>query len=135
MSEDVFTNPNPSILQALKQEIFASLRAALPGIILEYDAETQRAVIQPGLRGRLKAEGDPVLLPVLRDVPVFMPRFSDPSLTLEIRAGDLCLLVFADINIDGFLEAGSAVVPASGRMHDLSDAFAFVGFRGGGSAT
>ena len=126
---------SPAVLMELKQEIFASLRVALPGIVLEYDAETQRAVIQPGLRVRLTAEGDPVPLPVLRDVPVFVPRFSDPSLTLEIRAGDLCLLVFGDINMDGFLKTGSAVVPASGRMHDLSDAFAFVGFRGGGSAT
>ena len=120
-------------LQALKQEIFESLHCALPGIVESYDSETQTAVIRPAVKHRLVssraersgAEGSPssVSLPLLRDVPVFMP------VPFEVHEGDACLLVFADRDIDAWFETGEAEVPPSGRMHSLSDGFAFVGFR------
>ena len=116
------------VLQALKQDIFSSLRVALPGIVQAWDPET-RAV-----RSRVAVSGKPVLYPLLREVPVFAPRLSDPSLRLNIRPGDACLLIFADVNIDGWYETGSATLPPSDRQHDLSDAFAFVGWRRGGDA-
>ena len=68
------------------------------------------------------------LLPLLADVPVFMP------VTFEVNPGDACLVVFADIDIDAFLETGEASVPRSARRHALSDGFAFVGFRTGGAS-
>ena len=100
-------------LQALKQDILSSLHCALPGTVVSFDAETQTAVIQPGVSG----------MPLLRDVPVFMP------VSFEVNPGDSCLVLFADCDIDAWLETGEAEVPASGRMHSLSDGFAFVGFR------
>ena len=105
-------------LQALKQEIFESLHCALPGIVEIYDSETQTAVIQPAVR---TASG--IELPVLRDVPVFMP------VPFEVHEGDACLVIFADRDIDAWFETGESSVPPSGRMHSLSDGFAFVGFR------
>ena len=121
---------SPEVLQALKQDIFASLRVALPGIVMDYDPAARTASIQPAVRSRLAASGEPVSFPLLREVPVFTPRFSDPALSLEIRPGDFCLLVFADVNIDGWYQTGAPALPPSGRRHDLSDAFAFVGFWG-----
>lgn len=119
---------SPEVLQALKQDIFSSLRVALPGIVQSYDPETRTASVQPAVRSRLTSSGEPVLFPLLREVPVFMPRFSDDSITLDIRPGDMCLLIFADVNTDGWYETCSATLPPSGRRHDLSDAFAFAGF-------
>lgn len=122
------------VLQALKQDIFSSLRVALPGIVQAWDPETRTATVQPAVRSRVAVSGKPVLYPLLREVPVFAPRLSDPSLRLNIRPGDACLLIFADVNIDGWYETGSATLPPSDRQHDLSDAFAFVGWRRGGDA-
>ena len=120
-------------LQALKREILESLHCALPGIVESYDSETQTAVIRPAVKHRLVssraersgAEGSPssVSLPLLRDVPVFMP------VPFEVNPGDACLVVFADIDIDAWFESGETEVPPSGRKHSLSDGFAFVGFR------
>ena len=120
-------------LQALKREILESLHCALPGIVESYDSETQTAIIRPAVKHRLVssraersgAEGSPssVSLPLLRDVPVFMP------VPFEVHEGDACLVVFADRDIDAWFETGEAEVPPSGRMHSLSDGFAFVGFR------
>ena len=120
-------------LQALKQEIFESLHCALPGIVESFDAETKTAVIRPAVKHRLVssraersgAEGSPssVSLPLLRDVPVFMP------VPFEVHEGDACLVVFADRDIDAWFRTGEPSVPPSGRMHSLSDGLAFVGFR------
>ena len=105
-------------LQALKQDIFESLHCALPGIVASFDAEPQTAVIRPVIK-----TGSGVELPVLRDVPVFMP------VPFEVHEGDACLVIFADLDIDAWFETGETEVPPSGRTHSLSDGFAFVGFR------
>ena len=121
-------------LQALKQEIFESLHCALPGTVVSFDAETQTAVIRLGVmrerRGQSSRSWDGtsrarplVPFPLLRDVPVFMP------VPFEIHEGDVCLVIFADRDIDAWFESGEPEVPPSGRMHSLSDGFAFVGFR------
>ena len=106
----------PREMLALMQEIFSSLHCAVPGIVESFDPETQTACIRPALKRKGTA------LPLLRDVPVFMP------VAFEVNPGDLCLLVFADFDIDAWFETGEAEEPASGRIHSLSDAFAFVGF-------
>ena len=108
-------------LQALKQEIFEGLHCALPGMVESFDSESQTAVIRPALKSRSGIE-----LPLLRDVPVFMP------LSFTVSAGDHCLVVFADADIDVWLSSGVVSEPGSDRMHSLSDGFAFVGFDSGG---
>ena len=103
----------PADIAALKQEILSSLHCALPGVVESFDSASQTAVIRPGVKG----------MPLLHDVPVFMP------VSFEIAAGDPCLVVFADCDIDAWFEGGEQTEPISGRKHSLSDAFAFVGFR------
>ena len=120
-------------MQALKREIFESLHCALPGKVVSFDADSQTAVIQPAVKHRRVSsraersgvEGSPssISFPLLRDVPVFMP------VSFEVNPGDACLVIFADRDIDAWFETGEAEVPSSGRMHSLSDGFAFVGFR------
>ena len=124
-------------LQALKQDILSSLHCALPGTVVSYDAETQTAVIQPAIKRRAEQRDGfarsvsgrnyrtvpDVPLPLLRDVPVFMP------VSFEVNPGDACLVIFADCDIDAWFESGDTEVPESNRMHSLSDGFAFVGFR------
>ena len=125
---DFGTPVSPDVLMALKREIMESLHVALPGVVESFDSETGTADVRPALRRRIGADGEAMAVPVLREVPVFLPGFSDTGLRLEIRPGDMCLLVFADVNIDGWYKTESATLPASGRTHDWSDAFAFVGF-------
>ena len=102
---------SPQELLALKKEILSSLHCALPGMVESFDDASGTASIRLALSG----------MPVLQGVPVFV--------CSEVNAGDLCLVVFADCDVDAWLETGEAGEPASGRMHSLSDAFAFVGFR------
>ena len=106
----------PRDIADLKKEILSSLHCALPGIVESFDAATQTAVIRTAVQG----------MPLLRDVPVFMP------VSFDVASGDLCLVVFADSDIDAWFESGQPEKPVSGRLHSLSDGFAFVGFRNRG---
>ena len=123
-------------IRALKQDVLASMHCALPGTVVSFDSEAQTAVIQPAVcRSRRNVgnsllvprawngESRPLVPPLLRDVPVFMP------VSFTVNPGDACLVIFADCDIDGWFESGEAEVPESPRMHSLSDGFAFVGFR------
>jgi len=117
MPENTYLSPEER--DALKQEIFSSLHCALPGNVVSFDAEKQTAEIQPAVKlGSMT-------FPVLTDVPVFMP------VPFDVHPGDACLVVFSDVNIDGWFECGEPVVPGSARKHSLSDGFAFIGFKVG----
>ena len=101
---------SPREIAALKQEILASLHCALPGIVESYDGEKKTAVIRTAVKG----------MPLLYDVPVFL---ASPA----VNPGEACLVVFADRDMEAWMEGGEET--KSGRLHSLSDGFAFVGWR------
>lgn len=111
---------NQEMAQAIKQDVMNSLHCAMPGRIESYDSETCTATVRPMIRS---AEGR--AFPLLMDVPVYVPL---PEL-MTISAGDFCLVVFADYAIDGWFSGQEDAATGIERNHDLSDAFAFVGFR------
>ena len=108
-------------IQALKQEILEATHCALPGKVVSYDSTTQTASVRLTVLSRSGRA-----LPILQGVPVFMP------LAFAVSEGDVALVVFADKDIDAWLETGEDSAPLSDRKHSLSDGFAFVGFLSGG---
>ena len=105
--------------EALRKDFLFSLHCAMPGIVESFDPETQTVTVQPA--------NDQ--LPLLRDVPVFFPGTRSSAITWMIEPGDECLVIFADSAIDRWFDSGEPSEPPTDRAHDLSDAFAFVGFR------
>lgn len=67
--------------------------------------------------------------PLLLDVPVFINSGGSGHLTFPITAGDTCLVLFNDRDIDNWFSTGNTTAPNTGRAHDLSDGLALVGFR------
>lgn len=65
--------------------------------------------------------------PLLVDVPVVFPRGGGCTLTFPVKAGDECLVIFADRCIDFWWQNGGVQEPVDDRVHDLSDAFCIVG--------
>lgn len=115
---------------ALTDDIMSNLRVALPGIIQSFDPETVTCVVQPAVKGYESDDAgkkSSLSLPLLVDIPVIFPRGGGVTLTFPVKAGDECLLVFADRCIDFWWQNGGIQEPVDGRMHDLSDAFAIVG--------
>lgn len=117
-------------LKRMVEEFGVRLRVAMPGIIKSFDSAKQTVTVQLAIREKLSIGGSPyedVAIPIIEDVPVFMPRAGNFVLTMPITAGDECLVIFADNCIDAWWESGSLSNQLDRRRHDLSDGFALVG--------
>jgi len=120
-----------SPFQALRAAIKSEMHCALPGIVQAFDPESQTATIQPVIRSRIAKESgiEHVQLPLLANVPVYFPGGGVFALTMPVQTGDECLVVFADSCIDAWWQSGGVQNQIDMRSHDISDGFAFVGFR------
>jgi hypothetical protein len=101
-----------------QESTITRVRVAVPGKVLRYNADTRCADIQPMI------QDGPETPPQLLDVPVYFPG----EFTYDINAGDECLVICADNNIDAWWATGQVSRPMTERHHDLSDGFALVGF-------
>ncbi|EPG8229692.1 Gp138 family membrane-puncturing spike protein [Klebsiella pneumoniae] len=114
----------------LAQAIMSAMRVSMPGIIQSFDPDAVTAVVQPAIKGVEQDESGAdvsVNIPLLVDVPVVFPRGGGCTLTFPVKAGDECLVIFADRCIDFWWQSGGVQEPVDERMHDLSDAFCIVG--------
>lgn len=116
--------------QKNEESIAANIRVAVPGIIQNFDAKEQTVRVQPAIREVVTgSDYTPafIALPELLDVPVVLPRAGDYVITLPIRPGDECLVIFADQCIDAWWQSGGVQNQMDRRRHDLSDGFAILG--------
>lgn len=107
----------------------AQIRVAMPGIVNSVDLQAQTVTVQLALQGKISDEKGEVWtnMPLLQDVPIVWPRAGGFALTLPVKAGDECLVVFGDRCIDSWWQSGGVQKPMDERTHDLSDAFAVFG--------
>lgn len=104
-------------------------------MIQSFDAATQSATVAiAALRNVIDRTTNPPQYvprpyPLLTDVPVFVHSGGNSGLLLPVQAGDTCLVLFNDRDIDNWWTTGSTTVPNSARLHSMSDGFALVGFR------
>ncbi|MFI7782666.1 hypothetical protein EN46_02070 [Citrobacter amalonaticus] len=106
------------------------IRVAMPGIIQSFDPDAVTAIVQSAIRSvEIDNDGNRITknYPLLVDVPVVFPRGGGVTLTFPVKAGDECLVIFADRCIDFWWQSGGVQEPVDDRMHDLSDAFCIVG--------
>jgi len=105
------------------------MRVAVPGIIQSFNATAQTVTVQVAIRERVNLNGNLTweTIPLLVDVPIFMPRAGGFTLTMPVTAGDECLVVFGDNCMDAWWQSGGVQNQVEKRRHDLSDGFAIVG--------
>jgi hypothetical protein len=113
-------------LQALRTDIFRSLNCVKIGKIVAFNVTKKTADVQVNFK-RMLPDGTLKSYPLLRDCPVFTLQGGGASIRFPITAGDQCLLVFSDRNIDAWFTTGGEGVPYDARFHDLSDGIALVG--------
>ena len=115
------------LLFAMRREVFFSLNCATIGIVQSFNPAKQTAEIKIAFQ---RVVGNEIKdYPLLVDCPVVVLAGGAGRLTFPIAAGDSCLVLFADRNIDAWFSTGSVVVPASQRAHSLADGIALVGIR------
>lgn len=117
--------------RAMLDAVARSMYFALPCIVVSVDYARQTLVAQPAIRENLILDGvkTPVEIPELPDVPFFVYSGGGYCITTPIKAGNDCLVVFADMCIDAWWQSGGTQNQVERRRHDLSDGFAIVGFR------
>lgn len=116
---------NSDVLRALAKLISYNLRVAMPGIIQSWDNDKQTAVISIAVTEKLNINGaaQDVPIPALLDSLVILPRGGNFLLTMPIKAGDECLIIFGDMCINSWFQNGGVQGQETLRRHDLSDSF------------
>lgn len=116
---DIFRNSVQSVLNGVN--------TSLPGIVVDYDASTNKATIQPALNKAYLS--GPMPMPILENVPIMFPGSSSFNITFPIKTGDYVLLIFCQRSLDLWLSVGGQVTPNDPRKFDISDAIAIPGLQ------
>ena len=132
--QDITTRTGDEFAQKYKRfaDFGLDLRVACPAIVQTVDYEKQTLTAIPAIREKMNdGQGNLswVEIPLLLDVPYFVYSGGGYCLTLPIKRGDDCLIVFGDSCIDAWWQSGGIQNQVEIRRHDLSDGFAIVGFR------
>ena len=114
-----------SILELHKDDIMYSLNCHQVGEIVSFDPSTQTAEVLIKMQRTVKGEIKDY--PVLIDCPCVVLGGGAGRVTFPISAGDSCLVLFNDKDIDNWYDGGQKMPPRSQRLHSFSDAFALVG--------
>ena len=103
------------------------------GVIQTFDPATQRASIKIAMKQvrDIAEDGTRTITeyPLLVECPVMVLFGGVDILSMPITAGDNCILLFNDRQIDEWMYGGEDQTPVTGRLHDLSDGIAIVGIR------
>ncbi len=139
MNQPITQIPDPNlrdVLNAHRREIFAALNCHQVGEIVSFNNDLQTATVKIAVNKQVvdytKSPPEYVYkpYPLLTDCPVFMIGGGENGyLTFPVRAGDTCLILFNDRDLDNWFAGGANTPPNSSRLHDLSDGLVMVGFR------
>lgn len=118
-----------TLAQAIENTMIAlmeGIHTCLPGSIIDYDFKEARASVKPLIQ-KSYIDGDSMVLPIIRDVPVIFPRTGVSGITFPLNKGDKVLIVFSERSLDNWKGIGDDAVPRDFRKFDLSDAVCIPG--------
>lgn len=124
-----------ALLNAHRREIFSSLNCHQVGEIVAFNSAKQTATVKIGMSKQVVdyTKNPPAYInknyPLLTDCPIFIPSGGTGYLTFPVAAGDPCLVLFNDRDLDNWFKGGPGSPPNGTRAHDLSDGLVLVGFR------
>lgn len=135
--------PQPDLRSILNQErdtTSSGINAIRVGTIVSFNPGKQSVVVRlvnPSIvynaaGGPTSIPPDPVAytIPDLVQVPVFVLCGGTAFLGMPIAAGDTCIVLFNDRDLDPWWSNGTTGAPPnSDRMHSLADGIALVGIR------
>ena len=125
------------VLNLLKRDILLNLNSHHIGKIQSFDSTTQTAkatIVYKKVFSKRNAltgiyNNELIDYPILLDCPVIFLGGGLASLTFPITAGDECLVLFNDRDIDNWYKGGSGTGPATARLHSMADGLIIVGVR------
>ena len=116
-----------SLLELEKKGTKRQINCHQVGEIVSFNPDNQTAEVQ--IKMSFLLNGEIKEYPLLLDCPCIILAGGDGALTLPIQAGDSCLVLFNDCDMDNWFASGQTMPPRTDRLHDFSDAIALVGLR------
>lgn len=119
-------------IETIVEARLAELHTAEPCTIVSWDPQKQTAVLQPTNKALIrKPDGSTewVQKPQIPDVKIHFPGGGGLAYTHPLSEGDEVLAVMSSRSPDVWQEAGGEQQIIDTRLHDLSNAFCFPGFR------
>lgn len=133
MSKQIFPPDLTDVLENMSKEIFKTLNCVQIGEIQSYDTDNQTATVKLVIKQVLTETVDGVKTlqdhPLLLECPCMVLTGGSAYLSMPISAGDSCLVLFNDRDIDNWFKDGLEAPPNTYRRHDYSDGLAIVGVR------
>lgn len=114
------------IIKEIAEGIFSEKHFCLPAKIETYDFSNQKASVKPLIK-RLYKDDTVLSLPIIHNVPVIQYTSGVAGLTIPIKLGASCLLIFAERSLENWLSTGGEVDAGDPRKSDLTDAIAIIG--------
>lgn len=116
-----------TLMDLQKKNTMMQINCHQVGEIVSFNPDKQTAEVQ--IKMSLEINGEIKQYPLLIDCPCIILSGGEGALTMPISAGDSCLVLFNDRDIDNWYAGGQTMPPRTGRLHDFSDAIALVGLR------
>lgn len=122
-----------NLIKTIINQRLKNTHTALPGIIVDFDEDTQLATVQPVINRVFKQEESDgykeleLAMPPLINVLVQFPRSGGYVITFPVKKGDECQLIFNERSIDEWYLSGKVSTPSSKAIHTLDDAVAILG--------
>ena len=120
-----------AVLDQVKDQVMSELNCVSIGTIVSFDSSDQTATIQLSYKKINLYDGSISDYQPLIKCPCIILNGGGGYLTFPITAGDSCLVLFCDREIDTWFTNGGTNPPQSARVHDLNDGIALVGIRNG----
>ena len=117
-----------SLLDSFKLEVMAGINCHLLGKVVAINLFSRVASVQI-TQLRVLPDGSTQSYPLLTDIPVFTFGNNKALISVPHKAGDDCLVLFNDRDIDSWFVSGNTTTPNTPRTHSLSDGLALIGFR------
>ncbi|EHD21771.1 MULTISPECIES: Gp138 family membrane-puncturing spike protein [Brenneria] len=120
-------NPLYEAIEAAKLATVSRLMVCLPGKIISYNPDNQRAQVECGIQ---RKNGDSFeTLSIIENVPVNFSGTKEWTVFHELPVGTEGVIHFSQRAIDTWLDQGGPVAPHNMRMFSASDAFFSPGYR------
>lgn len=114
-----------SLLQLAQLDTLNTINCHQVGEIVSFNPATQTAEVQ--IKMLIPYNQELREYPILLDCPCIILGGGESRITFPIKAGDTCIVLFNDRDIDNWYASGQKMEPRTQRMHSFADGIALVG--------
>lgn len=121
---------NQTANDKLIKRVLNQLHSACIGIVTAVNLDEQTLEAIPATKIKVlnkNFEESDENLPLIVDIPFVFPKSGGYSITMPIKEGDECLLIFTDADFSAWWQNGGVQSPQTAFKHHLSNAVAIVG--------